>query len=54
MGTHSFVYEIETDDFQRDVAKVTKTTFVTNGCSKDDNRPVPVGKNKKCHKYDER
>ena len=54
MGTHSFVYEIETEDFQRDVAKVTKTRFVTNGCSKDDNRPVPVGKNEKCHKHDER
>lgn len=46
MGTHSFVYEIETEDFQRDVAKVTKTRFVTNGCSKDDNRPVLVGKTK--------
>ena len=29
-----------------DVAKATKTSFVTNGCSKDDNRPVPVRKNK--------
>ena len=46
MGTHSFVYEIEKKDFLRDIAKFSKTKFDTNGCSKNDNRAVPVGKNK--------
>ena len=46
MGTHSFVYDIETKDLLRDIAKFAKTRFDTNGCSKNDNRAVPVGKNK--------
>ena len=46
MGTHSFVYEIETKDFLRDIEKFAKTRFDTNGSSKNDNRAVPVGKNK--------
>ena len=32
--------------FFRDIAKFAKTRFDTNECSKNDNRAVPVGKNK--------
>ena len=47
MDTGSFVYEIETEDFYRDIAKVVETRFDTSGFSKDENRPLPIGKNKK-------
>ena len=47
MDTDSFVYEIETEDFYRDIAKDVKKRFDTSGYSKDDNRPLPIGENKK-------
>ena len=47
MDTDSFVYEIETEDFYRDIAKDVEKRFDTSGYSKDDNRPLPIGKNKK-------
>ena len=47
MDTNSFVYEIETEDFYRDIAKDVKKRFDTSGYSKDDNRPLPIGINKK-------
>ena len=47
MGTDSFVYEIETEDFYRDIAKDVEKRFDTSGYSKDENRPVPIGENKK-------
>ena len=40
-------YEIETEDFCRYIAKDVKKRFDTSGCSKDDNRPLPIGENKK-------
>ena len=43
----SFVYEIETEDFYRDIAKDVEKRFDTSGYSKDENRPLPIGKNKK-------
>ena len=46
MDTDSFVYEIETEDFHRDIAKDMEKRFDTSGYSKDDNRPLPIGKNK--------
>ena len=39
MGTDSFVY--------RDIAKDVENKFNTSGYSKDENRPMPIGKNKK-------
>ena len=45
MYTDSFVYEIETEDFYRDIAKDVKKRFDTSGYSKDDNRPLPIGEN---------
>ena len=47
MGTDSFVYEIETKDFYRDIAKDVKKSFDTSGYSKDDTRLLPFGENKK-------
>ena len=47
MDTDSFVYEIETKDFYRDIAKDVEKRFDTSGYSKDENRPLPIGKNKK-------
>ena len=46
MDTDSFVYEIETEDFHRDITKDMEKRFDTSGYSKDDNRPLPIGKNK--------
>ena len=47
MDTYSFVYEIETEDFYRDIAKDVEKRFDTIGYPKDENRPPPIGKNKK-------
>ena len=47
MDTESFKYEIETEDFYRYVAKDVETKFDTSVYLKDDNRTLPVGKNKK-------
>ena len=47
MDTDSFVYEIETEDFYKDISKDVKKRFDTSGYSKDDNRSLPIGKNKK-------
>ena len=47
MDTDSFVYEIETEDFYRVIAKDVEKRFDTSGYSNDDNRPLPIGENKK-------
>ena len=47
MDTDSFVYEIETKDFYRDIPRDVKKRFDASGYSKDDNRPLPIGENKK-------
>ena len=47
MDTDSFVYEIETKDFYKDIAKDVEKMFDTSRYSKDDNTPLPTGKNKK-------
>ena len=47
MDTNSLVYEIETEYFYRDIVKAVKKRFDTSGYSKDDNRPLPIGENKK-------
>ena len=46
MDTDSFVYEIETEDFYRDIAKDVKKRFDTRRYSKDNNRPLPIRENK--------
>ena len=47
MDTDSFVYEIETEDFYRDIAKDVEKRFDMSGYSKDENRSLPIEKNKK-------
>ena len=47
MDTDSFVYEMETEDFYRDIAKDVEKRFDTSGYSQDKNRPLPIRKKKK-------
>ena len=47
MDTDSFVYEIDTEDFYRDIVKDVKKRFDTSRYSKNENRPLPIGENKK-------
>ena len=47
MDTDSFIYEIETEDFYRDMAKDVEKRFDLSGYSKDENTPLPIGENKK-------
>ena len=45
MDTDSYVYDIKTEDFYKDIAEDIEARFDTSGYS--NNRPLPVGKNKK-------
>ena len=45
MDTDSLIYDIETDDFYKDIADDIESRFDTSGYVPD--RPLPVGKNKK-------
>ena len=47
MDTDSFVIYIETEDFYRDIADNVKKWFDTSNYSKDDNRLLLIGWNKK-------
>lgn len=49
MDTECFVYEIETEDYYKDIAKNVAARFHTIRYLKEDNRPIPIliGKNKK-------
>ena len=47
MDTDSFVYDIETEDFYRDISNDVENRFDTSSYKDDGNRPFPVGKNKK-------
>ena len=44
MDTDSFVYEIETEDFYRDIAKDVEKMFDTSGYSTDENRALAIRK----------
>ena len=44
MDTDSFVYDIDTEDFYKDIAEDVDTRFDTSGYC---DRPLPIGKNKK-------
>ena len=45
MDTDSLIYDIETDNFYKDIADDVESRFNTSGYVPD--RPLPVGKNKK-------
>ena len=44
MDTDSFLYDINTKDFYKDIARYVEARFDTSGYC---NRPLPIGKNKK-------
>ena len=43
----SFVLHIKTEDFYEEIADDIEKWFDTSNYSKDDKRPLPIGKNKK-------
>ena len=45
--TDSFVIHIKTDDFYKDISNDVERLFDTSNYNKKDNRPLPIGKNKK-------
>ncbi|XP_057300807.1 uncharacterized protein LOC130635490 [Hydractinia symbiolongicarpus] len=47
MDTDSFIYHIRTEDFYCDIANDLEARFDTSAYSKDDDRPLSIGKNKK-------
>ena len=47
MDIDSFVIHIKTEDFYEDIADRVEKWFDTSNYSKDDNRLLPIGKNKK-------
>ena len=52
--TDSLMYEIETDDFYRDITDDVEARFDTSDFDKDHPSGRPIGKNKKTNRYDER
>ena len=47
MDTDSFIFHVETEDFYKDISNDVDNRFDTSVYSKDLNRPLPIGKNKK-------
>ena len=47
MDTDGFIIYIKTEDFYKDIANDVDKCFDTSNYDKNDNRPLPVGKNKK-------
>ena len=47
IDTDSFVINIKTEDFYKDIASDVERWFYTSNYDNKDNRPVPIGKNKK-------
>ena len=46
MDTDSFIIQIETEDFYKDIATNVEKWFDTANYDEDDKRPLPIGKNK--------
>ena len=47
MDTDSFIMHIKTEDFYKDIADDVERWFDTSNYDENDNRPLPIGKNKK-------
>ena len=47
MDTESFIFHVETEDFYKDISNDVDNRFDTSAYSKDLNRSLPIGKNKK-------
>ena len=46
-GTDSFIINIKTEDFYKDIASDVERRFDTSNYDKNDKRPLPIGINKK-------
>ena len=49
MDADSFIIHIKTEDFYKEIADDIEKWFDTSNYDKDDKRPLPIGKNKKCN-----
>ena len=47
MDTDSFIINIKTEDFYKDIANDVERWYDTSNYDKTDERPLPIGKNKK-------
>ena len=47
MDADSFVMDIKTEDFYKDIADDVERWFNTSNFNEKDKRPLPIGKNKK-------
>ena len=47
MDTDSFIINIKTEDFYKDINNDIKRWYDTANCDENDKRPLPIGKNKK-------
>ena len=47
MDTDRFIMYIKTEDFYKDIASDVERLFDTSNYDKKDERPLPIGKNKK-------
>ena len=47
MDTETFIIHIKTEDFYNDIANVVEKWFDTSNYNKDDQKLLPIGKNKK-------
>ena len=47
MGTDSFAIHIATEDFYKDIAIDVEIRFHTSNYNENDERPLPIGKNRK-------
>ena len=52
--TDSLCYEIQTDDFFKDISQDVEQKFDTSNYPKDHKSEIPTGKNKKSNRDDER
>ena len=52
MDTDSFTMDIKANDFYKDIANDVENRFDTSNYKV--NRPLPMGKNKKSHRFNER
>ena len=50
-GTDSFIINIKTEDFYKDIASDVERRFDTSNYDKNDKRPLPIGINKKKDLY---
>ena len=50
MNTDSFVINIKTEDFYKDISNDVKEWYDTSNYDENDKRPLPIGKKKKSNR----